>query len=147
MIAAYSHEAGLREDPRYIVFNGDSTSLMGERALVASANETVRIYFGNAGPNKIASFHIVGMVMDRVYREGDLVSPPAHEVQTTLVPPGGAAVVDVTAVVPGAYTLLDHAIFRTEKGAAGTLKVTGTLRPDIYGGSAQTYDPEHVMKH
>jgi hypothetical protein len=87
------------------------------------------------------------MVMDRVYREGDLVSPPAHDLQTTLVPPGGAAVVDVTTLVPGAYTLLDHAIFRTEKGAVGTLKVGGTMRPDIYGGAAQSYDPDMVMKH
>lgn len=146
MVAEYSHEAGLREDPSYIVFNGDSVSLMGDRALVANTGETVRIYFGNAGPNKIASFHVVGMVMDRVYREGDLVSDPAHDVQTTLVPPGGAAVVDLTAMVPGVYTLLDHAIFRTEKGALGLLKVIGMLRPDIFGGDA-AYDPAMVMRH
>jgi copper-containing nitrite reductase len=146
MVAAYSHAAGLREEPTYVVFNGDTTALMGERALVAETNETVRIYFGNAGPNQIASFHVVGMVMDRVYREGDLVSPPARDVQTTLVPPGGAAVVDFTATVPGIYTLLDHAIFRTEKGAAGLLKVTGMFRPDVFSGQTP-YDPARVMKH
>ncbi|HEX6976157.1 MAG TPA: copper-containing nitrite reductase [Vicinamibacterales bacterium] len=146
MVAEYSHEAGLREDPTYIVFNGDSMSLMGDRALTATTGETVRIYFGNAGPNKIASFHMVGMVMERVYREGDLVSEPAHNLQTTLVPPGGAAVLEFTASVPGVYMLLDHAIFRTEKGAAGLLKVTGGLRPDIYGGDA-VYDPMLLMHH
>jgi len=146
MFAEYSHEAGLREDPSYIVFNGDAMLLMGDRALTANTGETVRIYFGNAGPNKIASFHVVGMVMDRVYREGDLVSEPAHDIQTTLVPPGGAAVVDLTATVPGVYTLLDHAIFRTEKGAAGLLKVIGMLRPDIFSGD-RSYDPGMVMRH
>jgi copper-containing nitrite reductase len=146
MIAAYSREAGQREEPSYVVFNGSTESLTGPRSLVAKTDETVRIYFGNAGPNKVSSFHIVGAVMDRVYREGDLVSPPAQAVQTTLVPPGGAAVVDVTMPVPGTYTLLDHAIFRTEKGAAALLKVTGALRPDIYVGD-QPYDPSHVMKH
>lgn len=146
MVAPYSHEAGLREDPSYIVFNGGGMSLSGANALVAKTNETVRIFFGNAGPNKIASLHIVGAVMDRVYREGDLVSAPAHDLQTTLVPPGGAAVADVSLPVPGTYTLLDHAIFRTEKGATALLKVTGPLRPDIYAGD-QPYDPAMVMHH
>jgi copper-containing nitrite reductase len=146
MVAAYSHEAGAREEPSYVVFNGGAMSLMGTAALVAKTDQTVRIFFGNAGPNKIASFHIVGTVMDRVYREGDLVSPPAHDLQTTLVPPGGAAVVDFTTSVPGTYTLVDHAIFRTEKGAAGLLKVVGPFRPDIYAGD-QPYDPALVMHH
>ncbi|MCC7415569.1 MAG: nitrite reductase, copper-containing [Acidobacteria bacterium] len=145
-VAAYSHEAGLREDPTWVVFNGGALSLMGDDALTARTGETVRIYFGNAGPNKPSSFHIVGAVMDRVYREGDLVSPPARGVQTTLVPPGGAAVIDVKTSVPGTYTLLDHAIFRTEKGATGVLKVDGPLRPDLYRGD-QPYEPSVVMRH
>jgi nitrite reductase (NO-forming) len=146
-IAPYSHEAGLREDPTYVVYNGATGALTGPGALTANTGETVRIFFGNAGPNKLSSFHIVGMIMDRVYREGDLVSPPAHDLQTTLVPAGGAAMIEVTATVPGSYALLDHAIFRTQKGAMGLLNVTGAMRPDIYGGSAQTYDPHHEMKH
>jgi hypothetical protein len=44
------------------------------------------------------------------------------------------------------YTLLDHAIFRTEKGAAGLLKVTGMFRPDVFSGQTP-YDPARVMKH
>jgi copper-containing nitrite reductase len=145
-IASYSHEAGLREDPTYIVFNGGGTALTGDNALVAKTNETTRIFFGNAGPNKVASFHMVGLVMDRVYREGDLVSPPAHDLQTALVPPGGAAVVEVSTPVPGTYAMLDHAIFRTAKGAMGFLKVTGSLRPDIYTGD-EPYDPTTEMRH
>lgn len=146
MVAAYSHEAGLREEPSYIVFNGGAMSLMGDSALFSKTGEIVRIFFGNAGPNKVASFHIVGTVMDRVYREGDLVTPPARDIQTTLVPPGGAAVVDISTPVPGTYTLLDHAIFRTEKGATALLRVVGPFRPDIYVGD-QPYDPALVMRH
>jgi copper-containing nitrite reductase len=145
-IAAYAHDAGLREDPTYVVFNGGSMSLMGDAALRAHTGETVRIFFGNAGPNKVSSFHIVGTVMEHVYREGDLLSPPARDIQTTLVPPGGATVVDFTAEVAGTYTLVDHAIFRTEKGAAGLLKVVGLMRPDLYSGD-QPYDPTVVMPH
>lgn len=146
MLATYSHEAGLREDPSYIVFNGGALSPMSSDALFSKTGETVRIFFGNSGPNKAASLHIVGTVLERVYREGDLLSPPARNLQTTLVPPGGAAVVDISTPVPGTYTLLDHAIFRTEKGATALLKVVGLLRPDIYTGD-QPYDPSLVMHH
>ena len=130
----YAPENGLREDPQFVVFNGSSGSLMGANALRAKVGETVRIYFGNIGPNKISSFHIVGMQFRRVYREGDLVSDPGQFIQTTLVPAGGAVVVDVTPQVPGTYTLLDHSTFRTEKGAMGQLIVEGPPRPDLYAG-------------
>lgn len=59
----------------------------------------------------------------QVYREGDLISPPARGVQTTLIPAGGAAVVEVDLPVPGNFTLVDHSIFRMDKGAIGFLKV------------------------
>jgi len=35
-------------------------------------------------------------------------------------------------VVPGTYTLIDHAIFRLDKGAVGYLNLSGKPRPDIY---------------
>jgi copper-containing nitrite reductase len=131
----YSHEAGLREEPRYIVFNGGA-KMTGDYALRASVDETVRIFFGNAGPNKISSFHVVGAVFEKVYREGDLVSRPARDIQTTLVPAGGAAVVEFTPQAPGPYTMLDHAIFRIEKGAMGMLQVDGAPVAGIYEGQA-----------
>jgi copper-containing nitrite reductase len=131
----YSHKDGVEENPRYIVFNGGA-ALMEDSALRANVGETVRIYFGNAGPNKASAFHVVGAVMDRVYREGDLISPPARGLQTTLVPPGGAAVVDFAPQEPGMYTMLDHAIFRIEKGAVAMLRVEGMARTDVYQGQA-----------
>jgi nitrite reductase (NO-forming) len=51
---------------------------------------------------------------------------------TTLVPPGGASVLDFQPQVPGDYTLLDHAIFRVDRGAMGLLSVEGPAAPDIY---------------
>lgn len=134
LFVQYSPEDGMREDPRFVVFNGNTDALMGDGALKAKTGETVRIFFGNIGPNKISSFHIVGCIMDKVYREGDLVSEPARSIQTTLVPAGGAAVVEVQPIVPGAYVLVDHSMFRTEKGAMGLLMVKGVPRPDVYSG-------------
>jgi len=128
----FSHEQGLLEHPRFVVFNGRVGSLIGDGALTAKTGERVRIFFGNAGPNFISSFHVIGEIFDNVYREADLVSPPAHSVQTTLVPAGGATVVDFGVEVPGTYTLVDHAIFRVEQGAVGYLKVEGAPRHDIY---------------
>jgi len=130
-VLEFSHEAGLAENPRFVVFNGRAGALV-DQPLEVNEGEKVRIYFGNIGPNKISSFHVIGTVFDKVYREGDLTSPPARDIQTTLVPAGGATAVELTAEVPGEYTLVDHAIFRVEKGAVGFLKVSGDPRPDIY---------------
>lgn len=128
----FSHERGLEEHPRFVVFNGRVGSLIGDKAIKAKTGERVRIFFGNAGPNLISSFHVIGEIFDHVYREADLVSPPARSVQTTLVPAGGATVVELNVEVPGTYTLVDHAIFRVEQGAVGFLQVDGKPRHDLY---------------
>jgi copper-containing nitrite reductase len=129
--AVYSHQKGLEESPSLVVFNGQYGSMMGDDALKAKVGEKIRIYFGNGGPNKISSFHVIGEIFDRVYREGDLLSAPARSVQTTLVPAGGAAAVEFDVETAGTYTLVDHAIFRVEKGAVGFIEVAGDARHDI----------------
>jgi len=131
-LAVFSHQKGLDETPSVVVFNGQAGSLVGEDALKAKVGEKVRIFFGNGGPNLISSFHVIGEIFDAVYREGDLVSPPARSVQTTLVPAGGATVVEFDVETAGNYTLVDHAIFRVEKGAVGFLQVDGESRHDIF---------------
>jgi hypothetical protein len=128
----YSHTDGLMEQPRYVVFNGRVGSLTDANALEVKTGERVRIYFGNAGPNLDSSFHVVGAIFDKLYREGDLMSPPARGVGVTLVPAAGTAVMEITFEVPGQYTMMDHSIFRTEKGALGIINVTGPSRPDLY---------------
>ncbi|MCE9591297.1 MAG: nitrite reductase, copper-containing [Planctomycetes bacterium] len=146
-VATYSHEQGLAENPTYVVFNGRVGSLTGDNMLQARVGEKVRIFFGNGGPNKISSFHLIGEIFDKVYREGDLVSPPARSVQTTLVPAGGAAAVEFGVEVPGTYTLVDHAIFRIEKGAVGFLKVTGAEQPDIFHSVQKPTPCEGCLVH
>lgn len=85
------------------------------------------------GPNLVSSFHVIGQIFDRVYPEGDLVGLPHYNVQTTLVPAGGASVVEFVTLVPGTYILVDHSITRTiQKGSLGALVVTGPAAPDIY---------------
>jgi nitrite reductase (NO-forming) len=128
----YDRKKAVDENPTYVVFNGKVGSLMEENALQAKVGERVRLYVGNAGPNLVSSFHVIGAIFDEVYSEGSMSAARGSNVQTTLVPAGGAAIVEWLASVPGEFTLVDHAIFRIEKGAIGTLKVTGPEQPNIY---------------
>jgi nitrite reductase (NO-forming) len=82
-------------------------------------------------------------VFDRVFREADLVSAPARSVQTTLVPAGGATVVEFGLDYPGNYVLVDHALARLERGAWGVLRVTGEADPTIFSGSSGEEDHSH----
>jgi nitrite reductase (NO-forming) len=128
----------LNEDPEYVVFNGRPGALTGKNALTANVGETVRMYVGSSG--QIASnFHVIGEVFDRVYREGDLLSPPARNVQTTVVPAGGASVVEFDVNYPGTYLFVDHALSRAiDRGAAGQLIVTGEKDTTLYEGEEKT---------
>lgn len=123
------------EEPEYVVFNGRPGSLTGDRALVANTGETVRLFVGNGGPNLVSSFHAIGEIFDRLFPEGDIVSAPHLNVQTTLIPAGGAAMVEFEVLVPGTYLLVDHSLSRAvDKGALAELVVEGDERLDIFTG-------------
>jgi nitrite reductase (NO-forming) len=122
------------ERPEYVVFNGKMGALTGEGAVRAKVGETVRFFVGNGGPNLISSFHVIGEIFDTVYTEGAIGGgAPARNVQTTLVPAGGASIVELTVQVPGRFLLVDHSIVRAmEKGALGVLEVAGAEQPGIF---------------
>jgi len=122
------------EEPDYVVFNGKVGSLTGDGAMTAKVGETVRIFFG-VGGFLPSSLHLIGEVFDRVYPEGAMGSAVNTNVQTTLVPAGGATIVEFKIQVPGSYTLVDHALGRAlAKGTAGQLIVTGDHDTSIYSG-------------
>jgi len=73
--------------------------------------------------------------MDRVYELGSLTSAPLTNVQTVMVPPGGATVVEFKLQVPGRYILVDHALARMQRGLAGYLMVDGPAAPEIINGT------------
>jgi nitrite reductase (NO-forming) len=113
------------ERPEYFVFNGAVGSLTTLHPMRAKVNETIRIFFGVGGPNLISSPHVIGQVLERVYDEGSFSSPPLTSVQTTVVPPGGATVLEIKPQVPGSYKLVDHALIRLARGLVGAIEVTG----------------------
>ena len=123
--------------PTYFVFNGAFKGLTGGHQLDAQVNQTIRIYFGDAGPNFISSFHIIGQILSQVWQYGDLTDPPLHGVQTVLVPAGGTVVVDLNLVYPGQYTIVDHDITRAvDLGALGVLNVTGWANETVFNPGA-----------
>jgi nitrite reductase (NO-forming) len=122
--------------PQYVVFNGKTGALMNN--MNAEVGETVRMYVGNGGVNLTSNFHVIGEIFDRVYREGDLVTPPAEGLQTTLIPAGGAVMVEFTLDYPGNFVLVDHALARVDRGAWGVLHVDGEADPSIYNGQIQS---------
>ena len=129
----FDMEKAIDEHPTYVLFNGKEGALTGDNALTAKTNQTVRLFVGNGGPNLVSSFHVIGEIFDKVQPEGGTVAQ--HNVQTTLIPSGGAAMVEFHTDVPGSYVLVDHSIFRAfNKGALGILKVDGAEDKTIYSG-------------
>ncbi len=131
----------LKEKPEYIVFNGKTGALVDKGALTATVGDKVRIFMGNAGVSRISSFHVIGEIFDTVYPEAAL-SNPVKNIQTTLVPAGGATMVEFQVDYPGNYVLVDHALARIDRGAWGILSVSGEEDDALYRG-----ETEHKNKH
>lgn len=134
----------IKEQPDYVVFNGAVGALTNDNALKAKAGESIRMFVGNGGPNLVSSFHVIGEIFDQVYTEGGTI-PNQKNVQTTLIPAGGSAIVEFKTEIPATYILVDHSIFRAfNKGALAMLKVEGEKDATIYSGKTEDgiYLPE-----
>ena len=126
----FDMDKAIREDADYVVFNGHVGAIAGDNALKAKVGETVRMYVGNGGPNLVSSFHVIGEIFDKVYVEGGKLIN--ENVQSTLIPAGGAAMIEFKVDIPGSYTIVDHSLFRAfNKGALGQLVVEGEDHPEI----------------
>jgi nitrite reductase (NO-forming) len=132
-VQPFDMQKAIDENPTYVLFNGAETALTGPNSLKAKTNQKIRMFVGNGGPNLVSSFHVIGEIFDKVQYEGG--TRYQENVQTTLIPAGGAATVEFHTEVPGNYILVDHSIFRAfNKGALAILEVAGEARPEIYSG-------------
>ncbi len=141
----------MQEDPEYFVFNGAVGAVTKRHAMKANVGDTVRVFFGDAGPNKTASIHAVGEIFSREYPLGTWTTAPLTGVQTAEVPPGGAAILELKAAIPGQFNFMDHAISRMAKGSMATLDVEGPdtahlMYPDTtpHAGTVATAAPSPV---
>jgi len=142
-LTSFDMAKALAENPDYVVFNGSVGAAMGDNAMQVNVGETVRLYVGNAGPSLISSFHVIGEIFDKVYLEGgSLVNT---DVQSTMIPVGGAAIIEFKCEVPGSLTVVDHSIFRAfNKGAIAQINVVGEEDHDVFSGKQKdiVYQPE-----
>lgn len=142
-LTSFDMQKALDEKPEYVVFNGSVGANLGENAMRVNVGETVRLYVGNAGPGLVSSFHVIGEIFDKVYVEGgSLIN---ENIQTTLIPAGGASIVEFKCEVPGSLTLVDHSIFRAfNKGALAEIKVVGDENLSVFSGKQKdmVYLPE-----
>lgn len=130
--ATLDMEKGAAEQPTHVVFNGSVGALTGDKTPEVKVGETVRLFVGNGGPNLSSSFHVIGEVFDNVYGEGGSMITQQN-VQTTMVPAGGSAIVEFRAEKAGNLVIVDHAIFRAfNKGAIGMIKVVGPDNKLVY---------------
>ncbi len=100
----------------------------------AEVGDTIRMYVGNGGVVNSSSFHVVGEIFDTVYPEASMGGAVFKNVQYTNIPAGGATIVEFNVDYPGTYVLVDHALMRTDKGAWGTIVVTGEADKTIFDG-------------
>lgn len=136
----FSLEKMLDERPEHMMFNGSMNALTSTYDMKSETGDNVRIFFGVGGPNLVSSFHVIGEIFDKVYDQASLTSPPLTDVQTTLVPPGGATMVEFKTEYPGKYTLVDHALARAEKGLVGILTVEGEADPSIFDSDEEAQE-------
>lgn len=131
----FDFEAMLAENPTYVLLNGQKHALTesGFGALRTQTGDTARIFFVNGGPNLTGSFHAIGNVWTKAWREGATESAPARNAQTIGVPPGSCGIFEMEFPVPETIKLVDHAVTRSlRKGFLGHIKVDGAPRPEIY---------------
>ncbi|KFN45003.1 copper-containing nitrite reductase [Arenimonas oryziterrae] len=132
-VQTFDMQKAIDENPTYVLFNGSEGALLGDHALQAKVGERVRLYVGNGGPNLTSSFHVIGEIFDKVWYEGG--THYQENVQTTLVPAGGSAIVEFHSEIPGTGVIVDHSLFRAfNKGALGMIRTEGPENKAVYSG-------------
>ncbi len=114
-------KALLSQQPTYVVFNGYANQYR-DNPITVKANQKIRIFIANIGPVEFSAFHVIGALFSDYYADGD---PANHQVgnQTITVPPGGAAMVELTIPAAGKYPFVTHSFVNASSGAIGVLNV------------------------
>ncbi|MDZ7688330.1 MAG: copper-containing nitrite reductase [Halobacteriales archaeon] len=133
----FDFESMANEDPTYVTFNGEAYGFTGEGKHGPiegiEVGDTARVYLSCGGPNLMSSWHAIGNVWSKFYRDGSLLSEPDLNVETAPVGPGTVAAAEMEFPVPGPVKIVDHALSRVvRKGALAVIDVEGEPQPDIY---------------
>jgi len=115
-----SGKDAINSQPIYTMFNGELFRYV-KNPIKAKPGDFIRIYFLNAGPNLLSTFHIVGIIWDYVYWQGnpDAILPNG---QTVNAGPSDSWVIEFRMPPDeGYYTMLTHAVGSADRGAIGLL--------------------------
>ncbi len=117
------HEAMLAANPNFIVFNGAMSRFGASNPLEIKTGKLVRVFFVNAGPNLVSTFHISGVIFSTVYQSGN-PADAFHDIPSFTVAPGQGAVFEFTVNEPGDYRFSDSAGAHSYKGALGIIRAS-----------------------
>ena len=104
-ISVFSQTQDAVYHTRNIVLNDRTEALTTQ---TAKAGDKIRLHDRNGGVAKISSLHFIGEIFDRIYPES-ATNLNLRRVQTTLIPAGGAKIMDLQLDEPGKTILVDHA--------------------------------------
>jgi nitrite reductase (NO-forming) len=106
--------------PMYTAFNGKLFRYI-EEPIVGKPGDYVRINFLNAGPNLLSTFHIVGIVWDFAYWQGNPENKFVGGQSVTAGPSDSWVVEFRLPPDEGAFLMLSHAVGSTDRGSLGLL--------------------------
>lgn len=121
--------------PPYTLFNGRLFKFV-EEPIKVRPGDYVRINFLNVGPNLLSTFHIVGIIWDYVYWQGNPDNMMKGGQSVTAGPSDAFTIEFRIPPAEGSYTMLSHAVGSTLRGAVGLLvadrdhKPAGTILAD-----------------
>jgi len=134
----------------YVMFNGKLFRYV-DSPIKARPGDFVRIYFLNAGPNLLSTFHLVGIIWDYAYWQGTPTDGNTFTGgQTVTAGPSDSWVIDFR-VPPdeGAYLMVTHAFGSTTRGAIGILqaqKDAPRVTPILADGPIHTESEMEAIK-
>ncbi len=116
------YEAMQGGEPAAYAFNGIPSQYAEQQIHLSGSKPNVRIFFLNAGPSEVASFHVVGTVFDRVLAEGNPENLTVGR-QALVVPASGGGVFEMQMVEDGSYPFVSHQFDQAGNGAVGMIHV------------------------
>jgi len=107
-------------NPIYTTFNGKLFRYV-EEPIMARPGDYVRLNFLNVGPNLLSTFHIVGIIWDYAYWQGNPENVLVGGQSITAGPSDSWTVEFRIPPDEGAYTMLTHAVGSASRGAIGLI--------------------------
>lgn len=131
----FDFQTMLREDPTYVLLNGEkyAWAAANRGPMQAELGDRIRVFMVCGGPNLSSNFHPIGNVWDEAYRDGGVGGSVERNIQTMKVPPGSCMIGEMDTVVPERIKLVDHALTRVlRKGLLAEIDVLGPKQNDIF---------------